>query len=80
MAETASHFETTSVAGLLRSVEDLKPYLQNIKNMFVSSAEDTNELIPQPGMDEQYDEISGEINSIETELETKLKKFEQKLG
>ena len=48
--------------------------------MFVSSAEDTSELIPQEGMDEEYDKISAEINGIETELETKLKKFEKKLG
>jgi len=80
LAEKASFFETTSVAGLLRSVEDLKPYLQNIRSMFEPPSEDASELVPQQGKDEEYDEISGEINQIERELESKLKKFEQKLG
>jgi len=48
--------------------------------MFEPPAEDASELVPQQGMDEEYDEISSEIKQIETELETKLKKLEQKLG
>jgi DNA mismatch repair protein MSH6 len=80
LAEKASFFETGSVAGLLRSVEDLRPYLQNIRDMFEAPTEDASELVPQQGKDEEYDEISGEINQIERDLSSKLRKFEKTLG
>ncbi|KAG8825170.1 DNA mismatch repair protein msh6 [Serendipita sp. 401] len=81
LAEKASVFETPSVSGLLRSVEDLKPYLRSIKATFVQPASgDAAELVPQKGMDEEYDAVDSEISEIETDLNMKLQKHAKKLG
>ncbi|KAG8830562.1 DNA mismatch repair protein msh6 [Serendipita sp. 399] len=81
LAEKASFFETSSVSGLLRSVEDLKPYLRAVRALFVQpSSDDAVELAPQKGMDEEYDAVDNEISEIETDLNMKLQKTSKKLG
>lgn len=41
---------------------------------------DADELIPQEGKDEMYDEIVSESHALERSLEADLKKFEKTLG
>lgn len=41
---------------------------------------DADELIPQEGKDETYDEIVSEIRDLEKSLEADLHKFEKTLG
>jgi DNA mismatch repair protein MSH6 len=41
---------------------------------------DADELIPQEGKDETYDEVVSEIHGLEQSLEADLKKFEKSLG
>jgi DNA mismatch repair protein MSH6 len=78
LAEKASYFETQAISGLLRQAEDLSPYLQNVKQMFVPLHGDSVDLVPEKGMDEEYDAITGEIDGIETELESGLRKLAKK--
>lgn len=46
--------------------------------MFVPPQADSVELVPQSGMDEEYDAVSGEIDSLEQELEEGLRKLGKK--
>ena len=41
---------------------------------------DADELIPEEGKDETYDEIVSEIRGLENNLEAELQKFEKNLG
>lgn len=41
---------------------------------------EANELVPQKGKDERYDEIVAEIEELEEVLEDHLKKFQKSLG
>jgi hypothetical protein len=41
---------------------------------------DADELLPQAGKDDAYDEIMAEINGLEEDLEKELRKLEKKLG
>lgn len=41
---------------------------------------DADELLPQAGKDDVYDEIMAEIDGLEEDLEQELKKLEKKLG
>ena len=79
LAEKASCFETQSVAGLLRSSESLKPYLKAIREMFVPPSSDNLELVPEDGVDEEYDSVAKEISDIETDLDQRLSKLARKL-
>lgn len=40
---------------------------------------DATELVPQSGMDEEFDTIEKEISEIENELESELRKIVKKL-
>lgn len=79
LAEKASCFDTQTVAGLLRSAHDLKPYLKAVRGMFVPPSNDNFELIPEDGVDEEYDTIAKEIHDIETDLEQRLARLAKKL-
>ncbi|CAG8523968.1 14803_t:CDS:10 [Acaulospora colombiana] len=80
LADTASTFETSSIAGLLRSTEDLKPYLKKVKKMFKPPPEDSFEMVPEPGINEDYDAVAEEMREIEGELEERLKKLSKTTG
>ena len=41
---------------------------------------DADELIPEDGKDEMYDEVVAEIRDLEQSLEADLQKFEKTLG
>jgi DNA mismatch repair protein MSH6 len=41
---------------------------------------EADELVPQKGKDERYDEIIAEIEELEEGLEDHLKKFQKSLG
>ncbi|KAH9917640.1 DNA mismatch repair protein Msh6 [Epithele typhae] len=74
LAETADEFKSKTITGLLRSAPDLSPNLKHIKAMFQTPEEKTDELIPEDGKDEVYDEIQQEIDALETELKDELKR------
>jgi len=57
--------ETQAISGLLRQTEDLFTLSPNVKQMFVPPHGESVELVPEKGMDEEYDAISGEIDEIE---------------
>jgi DNA mismatch repair protein MSH6 len=81
LADKAADFETNSVSGLLRSAEDLLPYWENIRSMFVQPpTPDSSELVPRDGVDKDYDVVAEEIAVIEAELEQGLQKHAKKLG
>jgi hypothetical protein len=46
--------------------------------MFVPPQGDSVELVPEKGMDDEYDAITGEIDKIEMELESGLRKLAKK--
>lgn len=55
-------------------------YIEKIYAQFVKPTDsDATELVPQSGMDEEFDTIEKEISEIENELESKLKKIVKKL-
>lgn len=41
---------------------------------------ETDEVVPQEGQDEEYDQVMEEINSLESELNKELKRLEKKVG
>jgi DNA mismatch repair protein MSH6 len=47
---------------------------------FILYLADADELIPQAGKDDVYDEIMAEVDGLEEEFEDELKKLEKKLG
>lgn len=54
--------------------------IEKIYAQFVRPTDsDATELVPQSGMDEEFDTIEKEINEIESELESELKKIVKKL-
>lgn len=54
--------------------------IEKIYAQFVKPTDnDATELVPQSGMDEEFDTIEKEINEIENELECELRKIVKKL-
>jgi hypothetical protein len=54
--------------------------IEKIDAQFVKPTDgDATELVPQSGMDEEFDTIEKEINDIESELESELRKTAKKL-
>ena len=54
--------------------------VEKIYAQFVKPTDsDATELVPQSGMDEEFDTIEKEINEIESELESELRKIVKKL-
>ena len=49
-------------------------------SQLISVFADADELLPQAGKDDVYDEIMTEIEGLEEDLENELKKLEKKLG
>jgi len=54
--------------------------IEKIYAQFVEPTDgDATELVPQSGMDEEFDAIEKEISEIESELESELRKIVKKL-
>ncbi|GBE83778.1 DNA mismatch repair protein [Sparassis crispa] len=80
LADTAASFNSKTVLGLLRSAPNLQPNIKHVKAMFKKTEENADELVPEDGKDETYDEIMEEITSLEEELADELKRLESKVG
>ncbi|KAF9010212.1 muts domain V-domain-containing protein [Cyathus striatus] len=80
LADASEGFESKTILGLLRNAPDLLPNIKNVESMYQSPEKDTDELVPQKGKDETYDEIMAEIEGLEKEFNESLKAFEKKLG
>ncbi|CCL98235.1 uncharacterized protein FIBRA_00229 [Fibroporia radiculosa] len=80
LADTAESFQSKTILGLLRSAPNLLPNLKHVKSMFKKSGESADELIPEDGKDEAFDEVMEEIQVLETELDDALKRLEKKVG
>ncbi|KAF8155583.1 muts domain V-domain-containing protein [Crassisporium funariophilum] len=81
MADEAESFKSKTIFGLLRGAPDLLPNIKHVESMFKPVTEDeADELIPQKGKDETFDEVVDEIKGLEKNLEGELKKFESSTG
>ncbi|TBU51269.1 DNA mismatch repair protein Msh6 [Dichomitus squalens] len=80
LADTADAFESKTISGLLRTAPDLAPNLKHVKSMFQTPEENSDELVPEDGMDEVYDTVMSEINELEDELKAELKTIRKKTG
>ncbi|KAI8976662.1 DNA mismatch repair protein Msh6 [Trametes punicea] len=80
LADTADSFASKSIPGLLRTAPDLSPNLRHIRAMFKPPEQGSDELVPEDGKDEVYDNIMQEINELEEELDDELKKLRQQTG
>ncbi|KAH9922892.1 DNA mismatch repair protein Msh6 [Amylocystis lapponica] len=80
LADTAESFKSKTILGLLRSAPNLRPNIKHVKEMFKAPRENADQLEPEDGKDEVYDEIKEEIRGLEEELEGELKKLEKKVG
>ncbi|KAI0642601.1 DNA mismatch repair protein Msh6 [Trametes meyenii] len=80
LADTADSFDSKSIPGLLRSAPDLSPNLKHIKAMFKPPEDGSDELVPEDGQDEVYDGVMEEINELEEELKSELKKLRRQTG
>lgn len=82
LADQSESFKSNTILGLLRSAPDLLLNIKNVEDMYVkpTSDKDADELLPQAGKDDVYDEIMAEIDGLEEDLEQELKKLEKKLG
>ncbi|KAF8694706.1 hypothetical protein AX14_001931 [Amanita brunnescens Koide BX004] len=78
LADESESFESKTILGHLRGAPDLLPNIKNVKSMFVEGT-DSDELVPQPGKDDAYDEIMTEIRDLEKELDQDLETMEEKL-
>ncbi|KAF8636930.1 hypothetical protein AX17_003181 [Amanita inopinata Kibby_2008] len=77
LANESESFESNTVLGLLRGAPDLLPNIRHIEKMFNPTTE-KDELIPEAGKDEDYDNVMTEINDLEKELDEDLKSMEKK--
>ncbi|KAI0630999.1 DNA mismatch repair protein Msh6 [Trametes polyzona] len=80
LADTADSFDSKSIPGLLRSAPDLSPNLKHIQAMFKPPADGSDELVPEDGKDEIYDGVMQEIEELEEELKSELKKLRKQTG
>ncbi|KAH9848373.1 DNA mismatch repair protein Msh6 [Lenzites betulinus] len=80
LAETADSFDSKSISGLLRTAPDLSPNLKHIQAMFKPPETGSDELVPEDGKDEVYDGVMEEINELEDELKSELKKLRKQTG
>ncbi|PCH35419.1 DNA mismatch repair protein Msh6 [Wolfiporia cocos MD-104 SS10] len=79
LADTAEHFESKTILGLLRSAPNLLPNIKHVRTMFKTPDENAEELLPEDGKDAVYDEIMEEIGGLEGELDAELEQLELKL-
>ncbi|KAF8815726.1 DNA mismatch repair protein Msh6 [Phlegmacium glaucopus] len=79
LADESESFESKTILGLLRGAPDLLLNVKHIEEMF-KPMDKEDELIPQSGKDETYDEVISEIHALEKSLEADLKKFEKTVG
>ncbi|RPD75422.1 DNA mismatch repair protein Msh6 [Lentinus tigrinus ALCF2SS1-7] len=80
LADTADSFASKAIPGLLRSAPDLTPNLKHVKAMFQTPEDNADELVPEDGKDEIYDNVMSEINDLEEELKRELKKIRKETG
>ncbi|KAI0822933.1 DNA mismatch repair protein Msh6 [Trametes gibbosa] len=80
LADTADSFDSKSIPGLLRTAPDLRPNLKHIQAMFKPPQDGSDELVPEDGKDEVYDGVMEEINELEEELKSELKKMRKQTG
>ncbi|KAI1786071.1 DNA mismatch repair protein Msh6 [Ganoderma leucocontextum] len=80
LADTADSFSSRTITGLLRSAPDLTPNLKHVKSMFQTPEANSDELVPEDGKDEVYDDVISEINELEEELKAELKSIRKKTG
>ncbi|KAI0697052.1 DNA mismatch repair protein Msh6 [Cytidiella melzeri] len=80
LATTADSFKSNNISGLLRSAPDLSPHLKHVKSIFKLSENGGDELIPEDGKDEQYDNIQEEITALERQLEKDLRRLQKDVG
>lgn len=80
MADYAARQDHKTILGHLRESPSLEEYVEKIDAQFVKPTDgDATELVPQSGMDEEFDTIDKEISEIESELESGLRKVTKKL-
>ncbi|TEB23394.1 DNA mismatch repair protein msh6 [Coprinellus micaceus] len=81
LADESEDFESKTILGLLRGAPDLLVNVRSLEAMFLSPEDnDSDELIPKEGKDDAYDEVSGEIASLEKSLENELKAMHKSTG
>ncbi|KAI0760099.1 DNA mismatch repair protein Msh6 [Fomes fomentarius] len=80
LGDTADSFASKAIPGLLRSAPDLTPNIKNVKSMYQTPEDNSDELVPEDGKDEVYDNIMSEINDLEEELKAELKKIRKATG
>ncbi|KAK2461207.1 hypothetical protein APHAL10511_006734 [Amanita phalloides] len=79
LADESESFESKTILGHIRNAPDLLYNVKNVKSMFVEET-NSDELIPQPEKDNEYDNIMAEITGIENELDNDLEVMQKKLG
>jgi hypothetical protein len=80
LADYAARQDHKTILGHLRESPSLVEHIEKIYTQFVKPTDgDATELVPQSGMDEEFDTIEKEISEIETELESELTKIAKKL-
>jgi len=80
LADYTARQDHKTVLGHLRESPSLAEYTEKIYSQFVNpTGGDVTELVPQSGMDEEFDTIEKEISEIESELEKELRKIAKKL-
>ncbi|KZT71945.1 DNA mismatch repair protein Msh6 [Daedalea quercina L-15889] len=80
LADISETFQSRTILGLLRSAPDLLPHIKHVRSMFKKPEEGADELVPEDGKDEVYDQIMEEVQGLEEELEKELKTLERKAG
>jgi DNA mismatch repair protein MSH6 len=80
LADYAARQDHKTILGHLRESPSLAEAIEKIYAQFVKPTDsDATELVPQSGMDEEFDTIEKEISEIESELESELRKIVKKL-
>ncbi|WVQ93995.1 hypothetical protein IAU59_001073 [Kwoniella sp. CBS 9459] len=81
LSRVAATFETSTIAGLLRSAPDLAPHTKHIRSMYkVLSDEKSITILPREGADAECDEADAAVQAIEDELAKILVQAQKQLG
>ncbi|KAF9449836.1 DNA mismatch repair protein msh6 [Macrolepiota fuliginosa MF-IS2] len=83
LADESESFKSKTILGLLRGAPDLVSHVKHVEDLFQKpnvGDKVTDELLPQKGKDEGYDNIVAEITDLENELAERLGELEKEAG
>ncbi|CAO1620443.1 unnamed protein product [Sympodiomycopsis kandeliae] len=78
LRDVAGGFKSTLIKNLLSSIPDVASLAQELDAMF--KAEEDGSFKPHPGVDEDYDAGQAQVEEVEEQLETELRRIRKKLG